>query len=431
MQVLPGVAWAAQADYGFGYLGEYRSNIRQQPNNDTNEWINVGLAGFTYSENTADFVTHITSQAEYRDYRRETFADETLFFLDASSVWTLSPGRLTWTAVDAYREVTLDATQADTPANRTGANVLETGPDAFFRLGSANTLSLGARYGDVHVRESDLDNNRYGGVVRWIYQSTAQTSYSLNLEQVRVEFENDTTNENFRRQDSFLRVQTRSAHAEITLDGGRTEFDRARSSDLDSSLARLTWRQNLTSISTFGVSASSGYQDLGTELLRYVTPPTTSVSVTAPPPPATDIVSNGLYHSKRADMFYSYRGNRLTWNGGVVARDVDFEAAATEDQKEKGANFDASYLVSGVTTLSLMTSLLDLEFLTSGREDKETQMWLRLAYRAQRELTVGLDVGRVKRDSNDPAHDFVDNRIYLSVLWSTGPLFSPLSRGRR
>ena len=423
-------AWAAQADFGAGYIREHRSNIDQRPGEGVSENINVAIAGLSYAEDTAAFSARVTAQAEYRDYAADFFADETLFLLDASAIWTLSPGRLTWSISDAFREVTLDPTQAPLPANRGGANVLETGPDAFFRISSTQTFSLGARYGNVYVGDTDLDNDRYGASARWIYQAAPQTHYSLNIEHLNTDYD-EPTNEDFQRFDAFFRYQTRRAHAEVTLDGGVTEIDRDRSETLSGSLVRGIWRQDLTSVSTAGASASAGYQELGSELLRYVTPPTTSIIVTPPPVPVIDVITNDIYYSRQADVFYTNRGSRVIWNIRLTTRDIDFESPVNEDREETGGSGDIIFYYSGATTIGLYGSRLDIDYMSSGRHDKEMQTWLRMGYRAQRHFTISLDVGRVQRDSTDPMREFVDDRAMLSFLWSTGPLFTPISRSLR
>lgn len=423
-------AWAAQADFGAGYIREHRSNIDERPGQGISEDINVAIAGLSYSENTANFSARVTAQAEYRDYKADFFADETLFLLDASAVWTLSPGRLTWSISDAFREVTLNPTQAPLPANRGGANVLETGPDAFFRISSTQTFSLGARYGNVYVGSTDLDNDRYGASARWIYQSAPQTHLSLNIEHLNADYD-EPTNEDFQRMDAFFRYQTRRAHAEVTLDAGATEIDRERSETLRGSLVRASWRQELTSVSTAGASVSGGYQELGSELLRYVTPPTTSVNVTPPPIPVIDVITNDIYYSRQFDVFYTNRASRVIWNARLTARDIDFESPANEDREEAGGSGDIIYYYSGATTIGVYGSRLNVDYLISNRHDTETQTWLRVGYRAQRHFTISFDVGRVQRDSTDPLREFVDDRAMLSLLWSTGPLFTPISRSLR
>ena len=423
-------AWGAQADFGVGYVREHRSNIDERPGEGVDEDINVAIAGLSYADDSANLSARVTAQAEYRDYATNFFADETLFLLDASAIYTLSPGRLTWSISDAFREVTFDPTQAPLPANRGGANVFETGPDAFFRASSTQTFSLGARYGNVYVEDTDLDNDRYGASARWIYQAAPQTHYSLNIEHLKADYD-EPTYEDFERVDAFFRFQTRRAHAEITLDAGASEIDRERSETLRGSLARAAWRQDLTSVSTAGATASVGYQELGSELLRYVTPPTTTINVTPPPIPVIDVITNDIYYSRQADIFYSNHGSRVLWNVRATARDIDFESPVNEDREEAGGSGDIIYYYSGATTVGLYGSRMDIDYATSRRRDEETQAWLRVGYRAQRHFTISLDVGRVERDSTDPAREFVDDRVMLSLLWSTGPLFMPIGRSLR
>lgn len=419
-------AHAARAAYGFGYISEYSSNVERTPIDPKHDWINAAIGGLAYEENTADLAARVTGQVEYRNYAENTFSDDVLGTLDASSVWTLSPRRLTWTVEDAFRMVTLDPRAAATPRNLAGANIFNTGPDAYFRFGPLHTLSLGARYGNVYVGDADIDNNRYTGIVRWLYQSSPSAVWSLNLEHLNVAFDNDVLNENFRRDDAYARLLVRQARSELTLDAGRTRIDRDRSPELEGSLSRVGWRRQLSSESSFGLSAASGYQDVGAELLGFLTGPTAPVASPVPPV-GTDVVTSDLYYSRQADVFYTRQGARF---GGIVraiARELDFETSL-QDRDEAGGSLELGYVHSATTTATVFGDYLKIDYAQIARKDEDIHYGLRLAYLVARNVSVGLEGRRIERTSTDAASEFVDKRALLTVLYSTAPLYTPLSR---
>ena len=421
-------AWAAQGAYGFGIASELSSNIRQQASDAERDRIDSAIAGLAYSEDTADFIGRLAGQVEHRNYANDTFDDETLFTLDASGLWTLIPSRLSWTLVDSARQVLLDPTQPSTPTNRAGANVVETGPDMFFHLSQRQRLVLGARYGNVYVGDTDLDNNRYGVMLRGVHQMSPQLTASLNFEHLGVRYDDDEVNENFDRRDAYLRIESQRVHTRITLDGGVTNISRDRSGDLDGALVRLRAEHDITAASFVSLSASSGYSDVGSELLRYVTPPTTPADRPAPPQSVTDIISNDLSYERVADVVYGYRGARLGASVRAEAREIEFETATTGDRDETGVLLNISYNLSATLAGVLYGRRHDIKYREIDRDDEEQDVGVRLTYRARRTLTLAAEARRMERTSTIPVNDFVDDRLYVSLIYSTGPLFSPTTR---
>lgn len=417
--------YAAQGAYGFGIASERSSNIRQAASNPESERIDSAVAGLAYMQDTADFTGRIAAQIEYRDYANDTFDDETVFSLDASGLWTLMPGRLTWTLVDSARQVVLDPTVASTPTNRAGANVIETGPDLFFHLGPRQTFVVGARYGNVYVGDTELDNNRYGGIVRWIHQIAPQLTGSMNVEHLSVRYDNDV-NEDFDRRDVFLRIETQRVHTHITFDGGVTRLSRERSRDLDGSLLRLRAEHNITGSSFVAASASVGYSDIGGDLLRYVTPPTTPADRPAPPHSVTDVISSDINYTRQADLLYGYRGARFGASARIEGRELEFETTTTGNRDETGVLLDVSYNFSAITSAALFARRHDINYREISRDDEEQDIGLRITYRAQRNLTLVAEARRIERSSNVPINDFVDERALLSVVYSTGALYTPI-----
>ena len=421
------MVYGAQGAYGFATASERSTNIRQVPINQESERINSVVGGLVYSEDTADFTGRIVTQIEYRDYTHDTFDDESIFTLDTSALWTISPGRFTWTIVDSARQVVLDPTQPRTPPNRAGANVIETGPDIFFHLGPRQRLSFGARYGNVYVGDTELDNNRYGGVIRWIHQIGPQLTGSANFEHLSVQYDDDV-NEDFERRDAFLRMETQRVHTRITVDGGITRINRDRSSELDGSLFRLRAEHDVTGSSSFGMSALVGYSDVGDGLLRYVTPPTTPLDRATPPSSITDVIASGIDYSREADLTYGYRGARFNTTARIEGRELEFETAATGNRDETGVVLDLAYSFSPRMSGTLFGREHDIEYRETGRDDEETEVGIGLAYRAQRNLTVATDARRIERTSNVPTADFVDRRIFVTLIYSTGSLYRPITR---
>lgn len=422
-----GVASAAQTDYGIGYAGEYTTNVRRTPSDAEDEWINSVIAGFTYTENTQELAAFVTGQAQYRDYSSDSFGDETLYFLNSSLLWTISPQRFTWTVEDSYREITLDTTAAATPTNRAGSNVFSTGPDVRFEVNPVHALVVNARYGNVYVGDTGLDNNRYSGLVGWEYQSSAVTQWALNAQQLYVDYEDDAAASDYRQNNVFLQMLRRYPQSQFLADAGKTKFKRDNGGEADGSLLRVEWRRTLSAVSNFGVLLSREFQDTGADLLGLVATPGTPVGGTAPPAAANNVVTGDLYYSRRADVFYSRQDGRLAWTMRATGRELDFQTIA-QDRREAGLNLSATYNYSAVGAVSLLGQYLRTDFEDTRRDDEDTSLALRYTYQARRNLGMMIEGRRIERSSTAVNSDYVDKRALFTIQYTTGPLYAPFNQ---
>jgi hypothetical protein len=77
--------------------------------------------------------------------------------------------------------------------------------------------------------------------------------------------------------------------------------------------------------------------------------------------------------------------------------------------------------------VTLFTEQLKTEFVSFVREDTERDSGLRFNYRLSRTVSLGLEGRRTERSSTAPAVEYEENRVFLSILYSSRPLFSPVS----
>lgn len=429
-------ARAGDFAYGLGYTASHSDNITRVPANERSEVTNSYLGGFAYMERTADLIAQVLAQGEFRDYRDDVFGDETVFNVRSSALWIISPQRFTWTVEDSFEEEQIDAAAADTPANRTNINSFSTGPDFYVRFSPVNTLALGARAGNVSTGSANADNNRFSGSARWLYQATGISTYSLNFQAMDVNYDDSVVNSDFTRHDIFLRADYRPSRSRYLFDLGTTQVNPERGRDLDGTLSRLSWIRQLTQESTFGLSASGEFSDTGTDVLAAASGatsvstspagiPTVAEDATIASDLASDAVTSDVYYAKRGEVFYNRRGSSFGVDFTAYGRELDFETTA-QDRKETGGRFELAFFYSGATTVTLFTEQLKTDFQSFVREDTERDSGLRFNYRLSRTISLGLEGRRTDRSSTDPAEEYEENRVFLSVLYASSPLFRPI-----
>lgn len=418
---------AGQFAYGLGYMATHSDNITREASNERSEVVHSYLAGFSYLENTADLVARVFAQATYYDYQDDVFTDEDVYNLNSSLVWTISPQRFTWTVEDAYEETQIVATAADTPANRTNINVFSTGPDLYVRLNPVNTLAFGARVGNVSTSEANIDNDRLSASARWLYEANSYSAYSLNFETLDVNYDDTISNIDYTRHDAFARVDYHPSRSQYLIDLGATKISPERGKELEGSLTRLSWIRQLTQESSFGLSASGEYADTGADILAA----STAAGLTIGTPGSTtttlssDVVTGDVYYAKRANMFYTRRGSQFRVNFSANTQDIDFEITP-QDRKENAGFLEVGYFYSETTSVILFTEQAKIEYQNFFRRDTDRDSGIRLGYRVSRSIGLELEGRRTDRSSTDPNAEFEENRIFLSILYSSGQLFAPM-----
>ncbi|MBI3546661.1 MAG: hypothetical protein HY081_08745, partial [Gammaproteobacteria bacterium] len=439
--------YAGDVAYGYGYNATYSDNIARTPSRERSDWIHSLIAGVGYRENTTDIVAQVLAQAEYRTYQNNSFSDETIFNLNSSLLWVISPQRFTWSVVDTFRQSQTNPTLADTPANRSNVNVFSTGPDFYLRFSPVNTLAFGGRVANVYTGDANADNNRFSGTTSWLYQSSSISTYSLNYQLTDVRYSNSTLNNNFTRQDVFLRAQFQPTLSRYVLDVGSTQLNRERGKDLTGSLTRFSWTRQSTPEATFGASVSQEFSDTGTDILAASaissspmaasaagagSPTTTagsggtsdsgSVSVIAP-----DVLTSDVYYAKRGSVFYARRGSRTGVRFEAYRNDLDYETFPL-DRRESGARFQFDYYYSSAITAGFFTEYTQTKYLNPPnypRKDNDQDTGVRVDFRANRTISLGVEGRHTLRNSTIAAADFTENRVLFSIAYSTGPIFTP------
>lgn len=419
---------AMELDYGLGLLEERSSNIGRTSENEVSARTGSVLAGLALEENSAELVAMARAQAEHRNYRPDVYDDGGLYYVDAGALWLIFPQRFTWSVADRYDYGLLDPNEPYTPTNRTSYNVFETGPDYYVRLDTLNTLAFGARLGKMDYGDLEASNRRLGATVRWIHQATPATGITAAYGHTDVEYEGESTSRDFTRRDAFLRLDSRQGRMRLTLDAGYTRIDREPDETNKGPLFHIAWTSQLTSESAAGIFGAIEHMDAGALALGAVTDP---LSVSEPRPirasAVTDVATGDTFEFRSVEGFYETFGGAVEWELRAFRREFDFDNVP-EDRIERGGSTELRYGFSGTFGGAVFGRQTHTEFADVEQSDRETEVGARLSYRATREITVGAETRRTKRSSTVGTAEFEDRRYLISLMYSSGPLFTPASR---
>jgi uncharacterized protein (PEP-CTERM system associated) len=105
---------------------------------------------------------------------------------------------------------------------------------------------------------------------------------------------------------------------------------------------------------------------------------------------------------------------------------IDIGVAWDEDEYETQSQFDRTSLVwnasfernlSPRVTAGVLASLTDEEFDTTGQTADELRYGATLNWQFARTFGLRLLAERYDRDSSDPAGEFVENRVFLTLFY--------------
>ena len=125
-------------------------------------------------------------------------------------------------------------------------------------------------------------------------------------------------------------------------------------------------------------------------------------------------------------LFRSRRGTAFAVDFSATAQELDFETTP-QDRKENSGRLELDFFYSGATSVTLFTKQTRTDYQNFVREDTDRNSGLRLGYRMSRTISLGLEGRRTDRGSTDPTVEYRENRVFLSILYSSSPLFTPIA----
>jgi hypothetical protein len=421
-----GPVLAGELGYGAGYLLIYDSNINRVPSGALAEWTQILLGSLSYQERSVDFNAQIGAQVERRNYRRNTFSDQTVYQVNGAAVWTISPQQFTWTVEDVARQVQLNITAPDTPSNRSNANAFRTGPDFTFHLDPTNNVDIGARYNRYTI-DGPGDTRGYSVSTAWVHRVSQPTTLSLNYVATRL-FPQDQARFHGPHVDleqGFLRFQTSRPLGALSFDVGTssaTQEGVASSASAKGRLARLVFSRPLTSTSSLRVSFDSQYFVNSTELLAGVTSPTQPTDG-APSTPPTIVATQDTYYSRGGDIVYQTQSaRRFAFTLGGSARRVDYSNPLSPDFEERAGRIEGTWLPSATARVGARMEYVRDTFPQLFRQDHRLSTGVSVAYSPTQNVNISVAAERIAQSSSLSQFDFVDQRAILSLTYTSGPL---------
>lgn len=398
--------------------GMYTDNLTLSEDDETDEWVGVGAVGLWLNQDTPALRAEAVAELEYRNYSNDEFSDETLFSMDAVGEGIITRERLSWWVEDYFRQAAIDPLLPPTPDNRQDANFFSTGPEAKWRLAPVHSLVAGARYSQYYFSKSVLDSKRPSAYAEWQYDFSRRTDISLNVSAMGVDYANQQVNENYKRGDATVEIETGLVTGTLELEGGASRIERDRSDDINGHIARLLWSYELNSASELRIHALSRYTDVGQDIYRSAE--------------RGDVVSllneqliSDIYKVTESEIRYLRDSGLSEMNLSLLWREEDYDSAELDRDRQR-ALADLRWGLSRLTTIGLRGWYREDDYISRDRIDKDNFLALMLDRRLSRSLYANVELSRRERDSSEAGSSFTENRGLFMLRYqpeTTGTVF--------
>jgi hypothetical protein len=403
---------AARVDYSMGVEAEYSDNPTLAESNESDDLRQSALLGISLQENTSKVSADIRSLLEYRDYRDDSFPDESWFYLNGEATWTIRPSSFLWVVEDYYSQQEQNTLLPGTPDNLINTNVFSTGPDLYFHVNPVHQLHLGARGSDYRFENTPADNRRALLTLAWLYGYSSSTELSLNAQYQNAWF-TETDDADFRRQDLFFRIDTEPSRSTLQIDLGRSYIDRETEEDVDGFLARLIWQNQFRLDSYFRLDASSQYTDSGLDLLTTGTQSTEFDRF-------GEQITGDIFHDQRLEGIYRFGNVRSSYDIEASYRKEDYEVLL-RDRRSRGLRIVYERIYSSTVTLTGQLRYRKYLYLDVDQTDRERSASIGLNRRLTRNYTLRMEYTLNTQESNIPAAEYSENRILVVFFYGMDP----------
>jgi hypothetical protein len=385
-------------------------NILRAPDNERDEQLATLGAQLSLRQDTRRLAADVLADLAYVHYQDDTYSSEVLGNLIGSASLAIVPERLSWTVEDNFGQTRRDPLAASTPDNQENANLFATGPDLFMQFGSSAQAGISARYTRTDFEESPFGSDRYSGMLFVGRELSSSNVLSVHAGTERVTPEDQTLSEEYDRNEFFGRYEMRGSRTSFSIDAGASEIERDSFSD-GGPLLRFNLRRELTARSILRASLGREHSDAGRSLrleqgLGGLDTEPAAVSSNAEP-----------FVQEYAMVDWDASGRRTSVGLSASYSDEAYPQAPQLDRARTQFGARIARDLGLRTNLSALATHAQDDVAVSDADSSETTLAMSLSFRAGRAVYLDARVERVERSADNPASEFVEQRLWVRVRY--------------
>lgn len=393
--LIPAVGQGLQAletDLTLTHSADYTTNTARTETDETSEWVNTPGVMLGLSQEGAALLLDADYMFQRRIYQRDLFDDESVITGQAELVWHALPERLDFTVRNVRTEATERARQPNIESNRQTVSTTELGPTLRLRPRPNSEFQLEYLYSDMTAEETDTDNHRHMGALRYLVELSPVRSLLLQASNTRVQFENPAA------PDLDVRLgrvgfEYRGSRVEYEIGAGYNETRRSQGQDtVSGAIGDASIRWNVSAETQVELTASHGIVDTSARLM------TGTVGFGESVDEDTDI--NEVFTETILTASVSQRLGNNDVMLRLAAGEEDYEDAL-RDNERRSAAIGLRRNLTPRTTLSATAEHTRRKFTDEDDAYDEVRAALQLTRRMSRRFEIAIGALYEERDPDD------------------------------
>jgi Putative beta-barrel porin 2 len=385
-------------------------NIYLTPSDHKSDTILNQGVDLTWHEQQSRLTADVDGDLSYLEYLNHTFSDELIGNFLGNARLTVVPDLLFWDFGDNFGQGRTNPIAQITPANRENINYATTGPEMVVPLGGENSLDVNAKYSKVTYQKSPLDSDRVSGGIGFLHRLSVASTLSLNVNDEHTVYSNDIVNQDYTRQDAFVRYDVKGLRTTLAIDLGYSRL-RDNLSPESGVLARLEATRKLSTSMSLSVILSHQFSDAADSFRLSQTLGGANLNT------QTGIQSGAPFTSDMADVTWAFQKQRTGFGVEATYFKDTYQQPSTNDDKRTQLNAHVTRQITPRVSASLSEQYLREDFTSMIGSFTETSSEAQLKWLPGRHLTVTLDYSHNIRHSDLGGTDFTENRIWLTLGW--------------
>lgn len=405
---------AAELDYEATLGGGHNDNIRRTPTDEEAEDMAAARLRLSLAQDSRRLQADAVGDVAYVDYLGNTYDSEVVGNFAGNARFSFVPERFSWFVSDNFGQVLGDPGAPATPDNRENINYFSTGPDLAVGFGSQTQLQLGGRYSLTTYEVSPLDSETVGGQLGLVRRISSMSTASLNAATSRVTYDESALDADYDQNDAYLSYEATGLRTQVAVDAGWSEIKPDAFQSEDGLLFRLNGARQVSASSTVSIGLGHEFANSGSAFGGLQT--ANGVGLEATPGRQTPLAFTNEY----VTLGWTFARQRTGFSLGASWFDQSYKDLSAFDQKFTTANAQLTRQMSQRTSLTLTGLYTRGEFELGTADYDEITARAAFAWQLSRTVSLSASYSYSERNSDDPAFDYKENFVWLSIGYGRG-----------
>jgi hypothetical protein len=407
---------AFAADFGYSVqagVGE-TDNVRRTPQNHESETVGTVGLQLGWLERRARLDGNLDLDLSYLDYLHNTYDSELVGNVLGDLRVGFVPDRFTWSFRENFGQSAVTPLSPVTPENRENVNRFSTGPDFFIPFDNVNRLGLSARYSKFSYEKNPFDNDRYSGQVELEHKLSTASSVSFDVRGQRVEFDDTTVNQDYKRNEAFVRYTGRGGRTSLLLEAGATQIE-LPADRTTGSMVRVQLSRQVSAYSTLSLIGGHEFADAGSSFLQRQERGGAALDT------QSSAQSSNPFKSDYASLSWNFLRNRTGLDLSLDSSREIYQDVNTQDRERWQATAGLSRRVTPQLEASLLLAYAHENYLHILGDAREADGSILVTWQAGRMLMLSARYDYFDRSGEVPSTEFTENRFWLRIGYGRMP----------